>query len=124
VSTVYASLSVNESDVPLTLAKRSIGNAAKYNYKAEQFVAVQVVSAGESCQSVLSVFRIFVPVAGCCKSRCKSRVARSSYQEQAWTIIKRRFAFMLQGYFPCCVRVNSMVKLLRAHGGCLGRDRR
>jgi hypothetical protein len=36
VSTVYASLSVNESDIPLTLTKRSIGNAAKYNYKAEQ----------------------------------------------------------------------------------------
>ena len=24
----------------------------------------------------------------------------------------------------CCAGVNSMVKLLRAHGGCLGRNRR
>ena len=24
----------------------------------------------------------------------------------------------------CCARVNFMVKLLRAHGGCLGRNRR
>jgi hypothetical protein len=31
---------------------------------------------------------------------------------------------MSQRYLLCCVRVNSMVKLLRAHGGCLGRNRR
>jgi hypothetical protein len=44
VSTVYASLSINESDIPLKPARRRIGNAAKYNYKAEQLTALRVVS--------------------------------------------------------------------------------
>ena len=50
---------------------------------------MQVVSAGECCQSVLSVFRIFVPAT-------RSRTLRSSGAEQAWTNIKRRLLYVAE----------------------------
>ena len=67
----------------------------KYNYKAEQLAFRLFLIA--TLSSVLSVFRIFVPVAGSSK-------LRSSYVEQAWTIIKRRLLLYVAG----------VVSLLRA----------
>jgi hypothetical protein len=45
--------------MPPAFAKRNIGNATEYNYKAEQFILPGSLRL-DSCQSVLSVFRIFV----------------------------------------------------------------
>ena len=101
--------------MPPAFAGRNIRNATKYNYKAEQFILPGCLWLG-SCQSVLSVFRIFV---------LPDRFRRLGFgPDRTGVDLSNVDCSGLQGLIPCCVRVNSMVKLLRAHGGCLGRNRR
>ena len=72
---------------------------------------VQLTNSGK-CSSKKSVFR----------SATRERVSVSR-------VVLRRIYTQVdfdqdRGDAAPCAGVNSMVKLLRAHGGCLGRDRR
>ena len=80
-------------------------------YKAEHIVGSQQDRGDASVQCKKSVFRIAirerVSVASCTQGEVNQDNSEQDRSDAA----------------PCA-GVNSMVKLLRAHGGCLGRDRR
>ena len=82
-----------------------------FNTRPSTCELVQVANSGK-CSSKKSVFR----------SATRERVSVSR-------VVLRRIYTQVdfdqdRGDAAPCAGVNSMVKLLRAHGGCLGRDRR
>jgi hypothetical protein len=84
--------------------------SCKFNhmtYKAEQLYLPHSYRGKSSCSNLRSVFR---------NSLCLQDDHRKA-NNRSYLLTRLAVMRTLHG-------VNSMVKLLRAHGGCLGRDRR